>query len=87
MSLRRREKIQRVESGGSLEAEPEPAGAPATKSETKEEGPVELNGPGPTAQPELFRDFEGNMLPIEQFWMLKSEGRLIPTRMEDTYVT
>ena len=75
------------ESGGSLETEPEPAGDPAAEPETKEEGPVVLNKPGPVDPPELFPDFAGNMLPLEQFRLPMGQERLIPAGMEDTYVT
>ena len=69
------------------ETEPELAGAPATKPEMKEEGPVVLNEPDPVDQPETFPDSEGNMLPLEQFRLSMGLGRLIPAGMEDTYVT
>ena len=46
-----------------------------------------LNEPGPIDQPEMFPDFAGNTLPLEQFRLPMGWGRLIPARMEDTYVT
>ena len=74
-------------SGDALEAEPEQAGVPTTGSEIKDQGPVKMNRPDPIDRPGVHLEFEGKMVPIEQFHLQMPKERLIPAGMENTYVT
>ena len=63
---------------------------PVTGPDVKEEGPVELNEPGPADMPGRSSDPEGAMLersPLERGRPPPALGRLIPAGMEDSYVT
>ena len=46
-----------------------------------------MNQPDPVVLTGVHLEFEGKMVPIEQFHLKMPKERLIPAGMEDTYVT